>query len=139
MDSKGRKDLIILGAGGYALQVYWVAQRCQGYSVLGMLDETIPKREKRYYHKTRISSDFSSLLKKNSNPLLIYAVGDIPTKKRFVNQYGNEFEFASIIDPFSIVASDTSIGKNVVILGATVVNSDTTISGVNPFDCTKYS
>ena len=127
METRNKKDLIILGAGGYAHQLYWIAQRCREYSVLGMLDETIPKGEERYYHETLISSDFSSLLKRNSDPLLVCAVGDIPTRKRWVYQYGNEYEFASIIDPSSIIAPDASIGKNVVILGATICSVECVI------------
>ena len=127
MKDKNTKDLIILGAGGYARQVCWVAQRCTEYSVLGMLDETIPEGEERYYNEILISSDFTSLLKGDSNPLLVCAVGDIPTRKRWVNQYGNEYEFASIIDPSSIIAPDASIGKNVVILGETVCSVECVI------------
>jgi hypothetical protein len=31
MEAKNKKDLIILGVGGYARQVYWVAQRCRDH------------------------------------------------------------------------------------------------------------
>lgn len=127
MDINKKKDLIILGAGGYAHQVYWVVQRIGEFSVLGFLDETIPKGDKRFYRETVISSDFKALSESRSAVHLICAIGDLTVRKRWVKEYGNAFNFVSIIDPSVMIAPDAWIGKNVVILGGTICSTESII------------
>lgn len=118
------QDLIILGAGGYAQQVFWLACRIGGYNILGFYDETIPSGEERYYQKALITSDFDKLIFEKTHPKLICAVGSISLRKRWTERFKDYFEFATIIDPSSLIAPDAKIGVNVVILGFTVCSSE---------------
>jgi sugar O-acyltransferase (sialic acid O-acetyltransferase NeuD family) len=114
------QDLIILGAGGYAQQVFWLATKIGKYNILGFYDETINSGEEKYYQKALITSNFDKFLLKNPNPKIICAVGNISLRRRWVKRFGKNYEFATIIDPSSLISPDAKIGVNVVILGFTV-------------------
>lgn len=112
--------IVILGAGGYAQQLLWIISRIPGKKVIGFVDETISeegqyrglpvKKSLALYNNERDSGDFKC----------ICAIGNIPVRKRWVEAYGNDYEFTSIIDPSALVSPDAAIGKNVIILGQTV-------------------
>jgi acetyltransferase EpsM len=121
-----KKQLIILGAGGYAKQVYWTVCRLNSHEVIGFLDETIDEDKNLYDHPVR--NNLESLLHLSSAPIeLISAVGNANLRKYWHDKFDSEFDFATIVDPTSIVAPDAIIGKDVVILAFTVCSCSTIV------------
>jgi sugar O-acyltransferase (sialic acid O-acetyltransferase NeuD family) len=115
------KNLIILGAGGYARQVYWVASRTCMYRILGFVDETISEDKTQYGIPVRTKLE---LFNDIGEPFeIICAVGDISLRKRWYSEYSRLYHFATIIDPSSLIAPDSSIAGNVVILAQSICSS----------------
>ena len=115
------EKIIVFGAGGYAEQLLWVTQRDNKQKIIGFIDETIaseglvnglPVRKSLEDYSDDVLSDYK----------LICAVGNIPARKRFFEKYSKSFDFTTIIDSTTIVSSDVEIGKNVIILGNSIIS-----------------
>jgi acetyltransferase EpsM len=122
------KQIIILGAGGYAKQIAWILRRKGNDRVVGMLDETTDNRRsyKDVPIRNRIELIFETI--GNDDVELLCGVGDIELRERWVNTYSSNYRFATVIDPTSLISPDSKIGRNVVILGHTVCSCDCEIS-----------
>lgn len=120
-------DLIILGAGDYAKQLFWIVKRLGSYNVLGFYDETVPEGKVYNYQSTVIASSFERLANSANEIKLICAVGNIELRKKWVNQYKGQYQFATIIDPSCLISPDAIIGENVIILGLSVCSIECNI------------
>ena len=117
-------DLIILGAGGLAKQVYWILQKSKTYNIIGFLDETISNDE--YLYDKLVSNKII----KSKNPYLICAVGGDRNhfvKERWVKQYSPFFKFATIIDLNAQIADDVKIGEGTIIQSLVICGTGTSI------------
>ena len=118
--------LIILGAGGYAKQVHWVAQRTEKFSIVGFLDETIESASTLSGLPVyNLIEEFEGL--ESGEVFLISAVGDISLRRRWYNSFRKNYRFATLIDPSAIIAPDVRIGHDVVLLANVVCSCESSI------------
>jgi len=122
------QSLIILGGGGYAIQIAWMAARSGLFQVVGMLDETIASPQDRNGIPVRASIDgLLALCGKGEVPRLIAAVGNIGLRARWHTEHSGRFEFASFVDPLAFVSPNAQIGRNCVVLFSTICSVDAVI------------
>jgi len=118
-----KKQLIILVAGGYAQQVWWIVQRSGSHEIIGFLDETL--QEDQMLYGLPVRNNLDSLVSMAAGPVeLISAVGDIWVRHRWHEEFGMAYEFATVIDPTALVAPDAKIGKDVVVFAFSVCSTN---------------
>jgi acetyltransferase EpsM len=120
---KSRRKLIVLGAGGFARQIQWIAQRTEQYDVLGFLDETIESVGTLndlpvYQHLEEFGESG------NGEVFLISAVGDINLRRRWHNNFSETYQFTNLIDPSVIIAPNVRMGSDVILLANNVCGND---------------
>jgi len=119
------KDLIILGAGGDARQLYFALRNNKTYNVIGFLDETI--QDDIYLYDKIVTNDINNIIDKNKpEPYLICAVLDCALKERWAKEYSS-FKFATIIDPTALVEDSVKVGEGTVIQTYTIIGSGSII------------
>ena len=122
------QSLIILGGGGYAIQIAWMAARFGLFEVVGMLDETITSPRDHNGIPVRASiDDLLGFCGKGEVPRLIAAVGNIGLRQRWHAEYSGRFEFASFVDPLALVSPNAQIGRDCAVLFGTICSVDTVI------------
>jgi len=123
------KKLVLLGAGAHAREVYWTAERTGDFDVMAFLDETIDETMPSSLEGRPLIRDLDRyrLLSGKDRPLLLAAVGSNDLRKRWFEQYRNEFEFASVVDPAAQIHPRTAIGIGSVVMAGTLLSCHVTI------------
>jgi len=113
-------DIVILGAGAFAQQIAWAAQRQDGDRVVGMVDET----------ETRAANFGDIPIGRNIRELedalghsqfkLICGIARQDVRKRWFDELSGAHEFTTVIDPSALISPDAAVGVNVAILANSV-------------------
>jgi sugar O-acyltransferase (sialic acid O-acetyltransferase NeuD family) len=120
------QPLIILGAGGYAVQIAWMAARSGLFQVVGMLDETLASPRDHDGIPVRASiDDLHDGM--GDDPVLLAAVGNTGLRQRWQAEFSRRFEFASFVDPQALVSPNARIGRNCAILFGAICSVDSVI------------
>ena len=104
--------LVVLGAGGFANQVFFLTQRLGSYHVIGFLDETVDVTDDVRKREIPVCNDLDYLIRGHTDVFLISAVGDIGLRRRWFSQYASRFPFASLWDPSAIIADDARMQRH---------------------------
>lgn len=119
------RDFVILGAGGLAQQVAWCAGRCAATRVVAMVDELIPAPSE--WQGIPVIPSLGELPKDLSGPSLLSAVGSAELRRRWAEEHGQKFGFATLIDPSSIVAPGTPVGEGSILLPGTICSTNVSV------------
>ncbi|MCK4234493.1 NeuD/PglB/VioB family sugar acetyltransferase [candidate division WOR-3 bacterium] len=113
------RELIILGAGGYARETMAVVNRTKKYRIIHLYDEMISDDSSISVHSIPVidNLDKYKAMPFSERPVLISAVGNPALKKRWAEQYSANFEFVSVVDP------DARIGPNVKIQVGSIITA----------------
>jgi sugar O-acyltransferase (sialic acid O-acetyltransferase NeuD family) len=118
------KNLIIIGAGGFGIEIYQLAQNSLGYNadfiIKGFIDDNLTRLDS-YNHFPKILSTIDEY-KINEDDVFIASIGNVTQKKiisqKIINKGG---KFINIIHKSSILFTDLNdregvfIGPNVTI------------------------
>jgi sugar O-acyltransferase (sialic acid O-acetyltransferase NeuD family) len=119
-------NLIIVGAGGFAREVYHWARDTfsnNSYTIKGFLSYNNKDLEGYKIEAGIIGNDEVYKIKENDR--FIIAIGDIDIKKRAINKLESRgAKFISLIHPTSTIVSTAKIGKGVVICPYCLVSDD---------------
>lgn len=130
------KDLYILGAGGHAKEVYFLADRIGKWNIKGMLDL---KADKPIIIASKEIPVFpESILDKlncENVCLVIGIAGSVNILKKMVSSYCQKFEFPNLIDP-SVVSclENIEIGVGNVIAPNNTITTALKIGSYNVFN-----
>lgn len=114
------KKLVIVGAGGFGKEVAWMAKRC-GREVLGFLDST-PDKQNTQVMGVEVLGPFDK-----ANEYLdcefVIAIGNPRSRKKIVDDFfhGNQYHFATLIDPSVIIGMDVLIEEGSVICAGSIL------------------
>lgn len=120
------KKIIVVGAGGFGKEVAWMAKRC-GYEVLGFLDSTPDKQN------TKIMGlDVLGPLEYAERFLdyeFVIAIGNPRARKKIIDLFfkNEQFCFATLIDPSSIVGENILIAEGSIICAGVILTVDVSI------------
>lgn len=119
-------DLLIYGASGHAKVVLDAALSCQGFQVLGLLDDN-PTLHGRELLGVPILGGFTELeRRKDSGALLFLAVGANDARRNLALRVAPlGYSFATIVHPSAQVGRGVVIGPGTVIMAGVAINADT--------------
>jgi len=120
------KDIVILGGGGFAREVYWILDeinQCDPqWNILGFIDEN-PDARGRELCGLPVLGGFE-WFNRRPRPLVISGVGGNRTRRRFsVQARCLGLEFASAIHPAARISRYVHIGEGCVICAGTAITT----------------
>lgn len=124
------KDLIIIGGGGFAKEVIWLANDCNR-KIRGVLDDSVET------HNTQIQGaevlgDVSSWVNYKDCDFII-AIGSPRTRLKVLERmltFGKP-EFATLIHPSVWLSNTVSIGKGSIICAGSILTADVNLGKHN--------
>lgn len=113
------KDVIIIGASSFGMEVLWLARRL-GRNIAGFLDDTTAKQ-----NKTIMGAPVLGLIDecdKYKNHEFIIAIGSPRGRESVVSRIQDctVVEYATLIDPSAIVDNDVSIAEGSIICAGVI-------------------
>jgi sugar O-acyltransferase (sialic acid O-acetyltransferase NeuD family) len=121
------KDLVILGAGGFAREVWWlgeeVNQEGRTWNILGFVDEA-PASAGRVLCDLPVLGGFGWFEGRPEKPLVICGVGSNPTRRRFVERArGLGLRHATLVHPTVRRSRFVELGEGTVVCAGTVLTT----------------
>lgn len=110
------KHLYIIGAGGHAKVAIGTARAC-GWKVIGAFDDNSVKHGEEILG-VKVVGPIASLLCERRMPTLI-AIGDNKTRLRLAEELN--LEWATLVHPAAVVASNVRLEKGTLVLAGAVV------------------
>lgn len=130
------KDLYILGAGGHAKEVYFLAERIGKWNIKGMLDlhasdpVIIAGKKVPVYSESILEE-----LEGENICLVIGIAGSVKVLKNMVTRYSQRFDFPSLIDPSIVTClQNIEIGEGNVISPNNTITTALKIGSYNVFN-----
>ncbi|WP_342388774.1 NeuD/PglB/VioB family sugar acetyltransferase [Salinicoccus bachuensis] len=119
------KKVILIGNGGHSRVIQEMINKNNAYELIGILDQSV---ESFYKEESVIYDNTDNLSYYKQEASFVLAIGDNKTRKKIMKENNLEPEnFATIIDPSAIVATDVSIGAGTVVMPGAVINTGTII------------
>lgn len=130
------KDLYILGSGGHAIEVYFLAKRIGIWNIKGMLD--IEDKDPVVIGSDKvpvINESFIDNLLPEKTCLAIGIAGSNKIIKKMIDQFSGKFEFPNLIDPSVIIdLSFVKLGKGNILTANNTFTADIKIGSFNVFN-----
>ena len=124
------KPVLVIGGGGHALVVVDVLRQLE-IEILAIISRDSLKKCTvfdgiKIFHNDKAMLDFSS-----TEIFLVNGIGSMPGSRLRATLFDyykkNNFEFLSVISPFSIVSSHAHISEGALVLHGAIVNTGATI------------
>ena len=124
------KDLIIIGGGGFAKEVIWLANDCNR-KVKGVLDDSVQTHNTQVQGAT-VLGDVSSWINYKDCEFII-AIGSPRTRRKVLDKmltFG-EPDFATLIHPSVRLSNTVSIGEGSIICAGSILTADISLGKHN--------
>ena len=121
------ENILIIGAGGLASVVLDSIHKEVNFNVLGFCVDNLPIGTSIVKKYKIISNTSFDHIGANKEIHFIIAVGNNKSRELLFNNACEKFTPATIIDPTSIISSNTSIGEGSILLANTIINANTNI------------
>ncbi len=127
------KDIIIIGAGGFAKEVIWLIERINMYSkiynIIGIVDD--------FYEQESLCDlpilggiDYIDTI--DSNTDICIAIGNGPLRESIVSNISNtNISFPNLIDPSVIMSNKVNLGAGNIICAGCILTVDINIDNFN--------
>lgn len=114
------RDIIIVGAGGFAREVAWLIEEInlknQEWNLMGFLDEN--NNEAKILNGYRVLN--KSDLVNQSHAYFVVAIGDSETRKEVVKRYSS-YKFATLVHPDVSISATNKIGEGSIICKGNII------------------
>lgn len=133
------KDLLIIGASGFAKEVVWLVERINQvnptWNLLGFVDKSCEEANSTLMGYPVISEQEAD--NRFSDVWYICAIGSAKIRKAAVSKYVGK-RFATLIDPSVFISNRVIIGEGTIICAGTIVTVDISIGRhvIINLDCT---
>jgi len=135
------KDVVILGAGGFAREVWWALEEmnteCNQWNILGFIDEN-PDAKGKSLCELPVLGGFE-WFKNEFKPQVICGVGGNAIRRRFAEKGSSlGLEFCTVVHPSARLSRFVDLGKGTVVCAGTLLTTQIKIGEhVNlNLDCT---
>ena len=117
------KEIIVVGGGGFAKEVIWLAEDC-GYKVVGVLDDDQSMRGKKVLGIDVLGS--VSQWHKYAQYEFVLAIGSPKTRHLVFNKMivGGQVNFTTLIHPNVIISNHVTIGAGCIICAGCILTVD---------------
>lgn len=124
------KELIVIGGGGFAKEVVWLARDC-GRTVRGILDDTSDLHGKKVFG-VDVLGPTSSWTDYECCEFIV-AVGTPRIRQKIISKMEERGfpEFATLVHPSVLQSSAVEIGKGTIICAGTILTTDIKIGDHN--------
>ncbi|MDA8226634.1 MAG: acetyltransferase [Desulfitobacterium hafniense] len=136
------KDIVIIGAGGFAREVAWLIEginrKESQWKLLGFIDENKENRGK-VLNGAKVLGDFSWFTTINKEIYAVCAVGNPKIKEQLVNKTNEAgVKFATLIHPDAVISNYSEIGEGTIICVGNIVTTNIIIGNhvILNLDCT---
>lgn len=122
------KELIIVGAGGFGLEVWWLATQL-GYNVLGFLDDSYDVISHKETYGKPILGKIEDWVDHKDCEFSI-AVGSPRTRKKIfdrMNNGDNKPNFATLVSPQAFQGFNVNIGEGCIVCNGVVITAEVNI------------
>ena len=135
------KDIVIIGAGGFAREVAWLIENInkskKQWNLLGFIDddENLHGEKLNGYD---ILGDIDYLNKLKNEVYCVIAIGDGKTRKQIVDRINKNRKFATLIHPDVDLSSTNLIGEGCIICCGTILTVNVALKNhiIINLDCT---
>ncbi len=114
------RDIIIVGAGGFAREVAWLIDEInlknQEWNLIGCLDENNNEAKTLNGYRVLNKSD----LVNQSHAYFVVAIGDSETRKEVVKRYSS-YKFATLVHPDVSISATNKIGEGSIICKGNII------------------
>lgn len=120
------RELIVIGGGGFAKEVIWLARDC-GFNVIGLLDDN-QANHGAMVNGVAVLGDVSSWAEYRDKKFVI-AIGNPRTKKAVASKmeaFGSP-DYATLIHPSVCMSESVSVGKGSIICAGTILTVEIAI------------
>lgn len=115
------KNLILVGAGGFAREVAWLVEEINQvnkvWNLLGFYDENGLSKKNLNGYPVFSKSDLS----KFDDVYLTVCIGDPETRKTVVNRYNDDYKFATLIHPNVTISDTVTLGEGSIICKGNII------------------
>lgn len=120
------KNLLIIGAKGFARDIYYLAMQCQGfqkeYIIKGFLDDRKDALDSFTNYLPIIDSVENYQI--DQDDIFICALGDVQAKKKYIQMIQNKGgQFISLIHPTAVVDTNSKLGVGCIVLQSATLGS----------------
>lgn len=136
------KDIIIIGAGGFAREVAWLIEDINKFkskwNLLGFIDEDKNKVGK-IYNGIEVLGDFNWLNKNKNEIYGVCAIGDSKIRAKLINKaIKMGVKFPILIHPSVIMSAYNNIGEGTIICAGSILTTNIVIGKhvIVNLDCT---
>lgn len=126
------KDLIILGASGFAREVAWLVDRINKvnptWNLLGFTEENCSSYERMINNYPILGDD--RVISRFPHADLVCAIGSSQTRKKVIESIKSSYPsavFATLIDPSVDIAETNTIGEGTIICAGNLITVNTKI------------
>jgi FlaA1/EpsC-like NDP-sugar epimerase len=130
-----KKNIIIVGAGGFGKEVAHSLQSLEEFNILGFADDTIEKGEKIIYdYYVKLSID--ELVNFNEELYLAIAISDPIARQQIYNKLSTNtfFSFPNIIAKDINIDSSVTLGQGNIIMHGTLMTCNILVGNFNFFN-----
>lgn len=122
------KDIVILGAGGFAREVAWLIESINfiepRWNLLGFIDENKENHGK-IFNGVKVLGDFNWFKLIDQEVYAVGAVGNPRIKEHLINKTeGSGVKFATLIHPDTLIASNNRIGEGTIICAGNIITTN---------------
>lgn len=137
-----KKDIVIIGAGGFGREVQWliesINEKSEQWNILGYIDDGIPVGTE--IDGYRVLGSCEDLLKCRDSLAVACAIGASKTRKSIVERISanSNISFPNLIAPTVISSARITLGRGNIICAGNILTVDINIGDFNiiNLDCT---
>lgn len=124
------KDLIVIGGGGFAKEVVWLAHDCNR-KVRGVLDDSAQTHDTQVQGATVLGNVAEWVNYKDCE--FIIAIGSPRTRRNVLDKMLTlgEPDFATLIHPSVMLSNTVSVGEGSIICAGSILTADITLGKHN--------
>lgn len=138
-----KKDIVIIGAGGFAKEVLWLLEQINNstdeWNILGFVDK-MPSSNQNKVHGYSIVGD-DKWLEKYEDPIhVVCAIGSPTLRKQIIQRLKNKRNiiFPNIISEKAILSDKIDMGEGCIVCASSIVTVDVKLGNfvIINLDCT---
>lgn len=118
------KDIVIIGAGGFAREVAWLIEdinnKEQQWNLLGFIDDDKEKIGKQI-NGYKVLSNIETFKKFSQNTYCVIAIGDGKIRNSIVKKLNKDQKYATLIHPNVLCSSKVEIGEGSIICSGNII------------------
>lgn len=133
------ENIIIIGAGGFGREVWWLIERINKqnkiFNILGFIDD-FKEVNTEIIDGLKVLSNVNNIGQFEDNTNIVIAIANTKARKEIVQKIKSikNFKFPNIIDPTAIIDDKLILGEGNVVCAGVVATVDIQINNFNIID-----